>query len=409
MPYLPPTVRLLPLLLAALLPCLLPAQTRSGAELRRERKALQLQLAKTTRDLERTASRRTSAFERANLLRQQVEQRTALVETLRTEIERNDVHLRRDSAVVADLETDLQRMRAEYARSLRVQNRQRFNQDWLVFLLSATSWNQALRRSIYLRQYRNYRRRQATMIRRTSADLRRRYDVLATERLTQDSLLLAAVAEDSTLRVELTAERAALADLTAKEKKLLRTVKAQEKKDRELEAAIREVIRSVIARDEAAARDRARRNRSNPTPANAPPAPAAPRLGATIATQRGYLAWPARGPVTQTFGEHPHPKLPRLKIRSNGIDIGTPPSTRVNAVYAGNVMSVRQMPGAGHLVMVRHGEYYSVYAGVEFPAVRAGQEVTAGQQLGLTPASGDPLHFELWKGKVAQNPERWLR
>lgn len=381
----------------------------SSAELRREREALQLKLAATTRALETTKKDRGASVRRAALLQEQVEQRTELAETLREEIRRGEVHLRRDSTVIVALDTDLSRMRDEFARHLRAVNRRRLQRDWWVFLLGAEDWNGMLRRAVYLRQYRAYRVRQADMIRRTREDLAQRHAALAEQRLARDSLLAAVIDEDAQLRSALVEERQTLAKLTGSERKLLAQAKAQRARDAALEKEIRRLIREVIARDEAEARKRERAAASRSSAGRAATRPPRPRRGASISRQRGYLDWPTDGTVVQKFGNHPHPKLPKLRIRSNGIDIDAGPNAAVAAVYAGNVMSVRSLPGAGYLVMLRHGKYYTVYSNLEHALVKAGDEVKAGDQIGLTAGAGTPLHFELWKGKAAQNPERWLR
>ncbi|MEM9258718.1 MAG: M23 family metallopeptidase, partial [Bacteroidota bacterium] len=71
-------------------------------------------------------------------------------------------------------------------------------------------------------------------------------------------------------------------------------------------------------------------------------------------------------------------------------------------------ISRREIPGLRHIIMIRHGGYYTVYSNLDHPRVKVGEQVQAGDQLGLTSSEGEALHFELWKGKTPLDPERWL-
>lgn len=372
---------------------------QSAAELRSKRQRLQQELRQTNRELKATQTRRGAAVGQANLLRQQIEQRRELLETLREETRRNAVRMNRDSTVVVSLNDDLERMSSEYGAALRAANRARLSQGWLAFLLSARGFNDAFRRTIYLRQYRRYRSRQSKLIRQTKSALNERFALLAEQRIEQDSLLFAAEDQDATLREELTIQTGIVSRLSSSEKKLLATVRKQQERSEQLQREIRNAISRAVASD--VRTSRAQRQTGSLAPAAAP-------TGASIGKQKGKLGWPARGTIARAFGTHPHPDVPSVKVKNSGVDIDAGVSAAVEAIFAGEVISNQTIPGIGQIVMIRHGEYYTVYSGMEFVRVTTGQKVKAGDQLGLTTANGGPLHFELWRGKTPLNPERWL-
>ncbi len=386
-------------LLCLLLAGGLELYAQSPEVLKAKRQRLQKELRQTNQRLAATRARRGAAVGQASLIRQQIEQRTELLETLRTEVTRNASRLHRDSSVVVSLSDDLERMRSEYGSALRAANRARLSQGWLTFLLSAQSFNDAFRRVVYLRQYRDYRRRQSRLIRQTRASLNERIATLELQRIEQDSLLYAAEDQDATLREELAIQTAIVDKLSSSEKKLLTTIQRQKQQDERLNREIRAAISREIAREE---------RRITADKKAGVMASRSSAVGGAIGKRKGKLGWPVRGEIVRSFGSQPHPEVPSVKIENSGIDIAAGPSQEVEAVFAGEVISLRQIPGLRSVIMIRHGGFYTVYSNVDHTRVKAGDRVQAGDQLGLTSMGGDALHFELWKGKTPLNPTSWL-
>lgn len=372
---------------------------QSPEVLKAKRQRLQKELRRTNQRLAATRARRGAAVGQASLIRQQIEQRTELLETLRAEVERNASRLHRDSTVVVSLTDDLDRMGTEYGSALRAANRARLSHGWLTFLLSAQGFNDAFRRVVYLRQYRDYRRRQSRLIRQTRASLNDRMATLELQRIEQDSLLYAAEDQDATLREELAIQTAIVDKLSSSEKKLLATVQRQKQQDQRLNREIRSAISRAIAREE---------RRVTADKKAGAVATRSSSVGASISKRKGKLGWPVRGKVVRRFGSQPHPEVPSVKIENSGIDIAAGASEEVEAIFAGEVISLRKIPGLRNVIMIRHGGFYTVYSNVDHARVKTGDRVQAGDQLGLTSTGGDPIHFELWKGKTPLNPTSWL-
>jgi len=99
-------------------------------------------------------------------------------------------------------------------------------------------------------------------------------------------------------------------------------------------------------------------------------------------------------------------------VKNNGVDITTEPNSQVKAVFNGRVSKVMSFPNLNNVVIVRHGEYLTVYSNLDVVSVKEGQEVTTRQAIGKIHYNTDEqkteLHFEIWKGKLIQNPESWL-
>jgi septal ring factor EnvC (AmiA/AmiB activator) len=405
--YFYPMARMLLLFLVGFLAFSTLSAQESAASLRAKRQRLQQELKKTNQQLKATRARRGAAVGQANLLRQQIEQRTELLATLQEEVARNAARMRRDSNVIIALNDDLDRMAEEYGAALRAANRARLSEGWLSFLLSAEGFNDAFRRIVYLRQYRDYRSRQSRLIRQTRGALADRLDQLAFQRIEQDSLLAAAIDQDETLREELSIQTNIVQQLSSSERTLLAKVQEQQAREKRLQQEIRRAIADAVAREEAAARKSA--DVAEATGEATPTRSArATTLGSNIAERRGRLGWPIRGPVARPFGNQPHPDVPSVRINNSGIDINVEPNRPVEAIFAGTVISSREIPGLGMVLMVRHGGYYTVYSNLSRTAVGSGAEVQAGDTVGYTAEDGSDFHFELWKGKTPMNPARWL-
>lgn len=247
------------------------------------------------------------------------------------------------------------------------------------------------------------------------------------------------------------AEADAKAKAEAAEKKAAsdasnKAAKEQAKKDRE---AARKAEEARKKAEKEAAREKARKGKpvkhkgknNNPEAASAPGATAPATTGVTptlkapkaagesgvakggvkpvkgnFADQKGKLPYPVSGRYTivKRFGRQQHPTLPHVQINNSGIDLQTAPSTPVMAVFDGEVSAVFPLEGYNNVVVIRHGEYMTVYSNLGSTAVTTGQKVKAGQKLGTVYADPNDdnrsvLHFEIRHLKAKENPELWLR
>ncbi len=127
---------------------------------------------------------------------------------------------------------------------------------------------------------------------------------------------------------------------------------------------------------------------------------------------KGKLTWPIKkGFVSRKFGLQEHPTIPGIKVNNPGVGLQTAKNAEVRAVYSGTVMTVAEIPGAGKLVMVSHGNYFTVYSKLKSTTVKKGDEISFGQIIGVVntdPKGVTELGFQIWKDTEKQNPELWL-
>ncbi|NJO86851.1 MAG: peptidoglycan DD-metalloendopeptidase family protein [Lewinella sp.] len=300
-------------------------------------------------------------------------------------------------------------MRSEYAATLRSAYRTQASKSWWAFVLAAQSINDGFRRIQYLRQYQAYRRRQSRLIAATKKSLEAQTATLAARRQEKEQLLLAAQDQGLQLSQALEGQSKLVEELTGAERKLLVQVKKQQSEHETLNQAVEQAIAAEMS-------TRRQKERATLAAATSPAANSAkagtlsrPAAASGFGSQRGRLPWPASGKITKPFGKQPHPEVPSVIIYNGGIDIQAGAAARIQAVYGGEVISSRYVPGYRHTVMLRHGEYYTVYSNLDRVAVKVGDKLDSGAAVGYTSSNGEALHFELWNGQTRQDPSRWLQ
>ena len=280
----------------------------------------------------------------------------------------------------------------------------------LVFIFSAEDFNQAYRRIKYFQQYGSYRRMQAELIVKTHDMLALKELELERQKAEKQNLLSNEQAEKTLLEGEKQQVNGTLQSLGKQEKELKATLRSKQKAVAELDNAIQKIIAEEIRLAEERARAAAGTSK---TSSGFALTPEELQLSEDFAGNKGKLPWPTeRRIVSGTFGEHQHPVLPRVKINNNGIDILTSEGEHARAVFNGEVTRVISVPNFNNVVIIRHGEYLTVYSNLDEVLVSKGQKVETKQQIGRIYTNRNQnkteMHFEIWKAKDLQNPAFWL-
>jgi len=307
------------------------------------------------------------------------------------------------------LSVELKKLKEEYALMIYYAKRNSSSYDRLVFIFSASDFNQAYRRLKYFQQYGVYRRTQAGLITSTQDKLSIKELNLEQQKAEQQNLLAQEKNEKQQLEIEKGDVGHTIQDLGHREKELKSTLRAKQKAIAELEKAIEEIIAEEIR----LAEERARAAAGTTTISGFALTPEEKQLSDNFSSNKGNLPWPTeRGIVSSTFGEHQHPVLPRVKIKNNGVDILTGEGEYARAVFNGEVTRVISVPNFNNVVIVRHGEFLTVYSNLDEVSVSKGQKVTTKQNIGRIYTDRNEnkteLHFEIWKAKDLMNPSYWL-
>lgn len=389
------------LLLLTIAPHFLSAQ--SSADLKAKREQLLEDIQANNRRLNTTRRNKAATVEQLAIIQSQIRNREELITTLQSEINLTDASIERSTEVVFALGEDIGRLKTEFTQLIRAAYRARLQNSWLTFLLSSRSFNEAFRRWQYLRQYQRFRSRQARLIIATQKTLESKLFTLESKRSKKNDLLINEQQQQQAIGREKNAQDNLLHRLKKSETGILAEIQRQEKARIQLNNAIEKAIATEMARV-----FREERLESNTSLASN-------IINSSVAVSgqfnqlKGRLPWPAKGKISSKFGRQPHPTVKGIEISNNGIDISLSSTSSVKSVANGIIASTHFVPGYQNMVLIRHGDYYTVYSNLESVIVSKGQKINAGQPLGkANPQSGD-FHFEIWKQKERLNPESWIK
>jgi len=394
------------------------AQVRKDLEDRRRKLLREIEL--TSKLLNKTTTNKAAALDRYVTLRKQVQKRELLVETLRKEIQFTDLSIDRTTNVVDALSRDIERLENEYGELLRQAYRRKKNNSSITYVFSAETVNQSFQRWQYLKQYDEYRKRQAQLILETKATLTDKKSQLEETKLEKEGLITTSERQAALLSAELGDRSKLLSSLRKDEKRLKNELRAQRTDHERLNDAIESAIRKDMAvrRKKERTRTPSTKKKRN-EPLNSKPkvkdeSIALNRLAGNFRNNRGRLPMPVKnGIVTKRFGKQAHPTLPKIQITNNGIDIRTEHHANVFSIFEGKVVSKQFIPGYQNMLIVQHGDYYTVYSNLDKVFVQKGDKVKTLQNLGTVAMDRktrvSEVHFEVWRDKARLNPEDWVQ
>lgn len=430
------------------LSCALSGQNSAKVrELEKQRKAALAEIDMTNQLLNETRQTTRNTLNRLNLLTQQILSRKKVISLLNQELGEIDKQIATAGREISRLEKELGSKRSNYGKSVRSLYKRRSSQDKLLFILSADNFAQSLRRMRYLREYADWQKRQAAEIIEKQREISDKRKELEAKRVEKNQLLGSREEENRKLQTEESNQKEEIQQLSKKQKQLQADLKKKRQQADALNRQIEKQIAEEIARAEAeakAARERAARAererlarekaKAAGKPIETQPATepvreervaetkggyamtkAEKRLSDDFAGNRGRLPYPVAGrhTIVASFGEQQHQELKYVRTNNSGIDIQTSPGADARAVFNGEVTRVFVVPGYNNSVIVRHGNYLTVYSNLSQVYVKAGDKVTTRQPIGKIFTDTEDgnttiLHFQLWKEKTKLNPALWL-
>src|SRR6056300_181302 len=306
---------------------------------------------------------------------------------------------------IADQRKELEALKSEYAKMIQKSYASKSLQNRLMFLFSSENFLQAYKRIQYLKQYTQHRRKQGIAIGEKTQLLQQLNKTLIEEK----SKKIGLVAENKEVQQQLKNERKnqqnLIASLKRKERNLASQISKKEKQAREIDKEIDRLIREAIAASNKAAGKTG--NKSFEL------TPEAKLIASNFEANRGRLPWPLeKGVVVQGFGKQQHPVVKTTTIQSNGVTIATAPATQVRAVFEGEVMSVVTYKGSNPSVLIRHGNYITVYKNLGKLYVKKGDKVKAKQNIGEVftnqQTGKTEIQFGIFNNVKVLNPKGWI-
>ena len=436
-------------------------KSRTLQRLEQERKQLLRSIEASDKKLQQLRRDTRNEEQTLRTVKEQVEQRRQVVAVLGNEVSGLQARIDTLSGHIGRLHRREGALLLRYRAALVQLQRIDTHIDPVLFVLSSQNPAEARERQRFLSRYSKAVREASVALRTTRAEIEATKAEVGRTHSEKEQLLSLREAEKKKLEAEEQQRAAQVKDLQGKQQVLAQDLSKQKKRAEDLDRKIQaQVEAEIIAAQRRAAelqrrREEARRRRQSqrtqPTPppstgrsgrgkGTTPPPPSPPpaddepeerraatpggyamdanerALASSFAQNKGRLPAPIRGSysILRTFGVHQHSEHNRVQVNSSGVDFGVNGDSRAYAVFSGVVSRVFVIPGYGTAVILRHGNYLTVYANLSSVAVSTGSRVSTGQSIGSVGASPDGssgrlLHFQLWHERTKLNPLAWIK
>ena len=377
---------------------------QSLEELRKQKENTASEIEYINKLLKETNINAKASLNRLAVLERQKKLQDIYINNIVGEISFLDTSIQKNLKRIDSLSRNLLVVKQKYAAMIRyAQRNQDSNNQWL-FLFSAEDFNQAYKRFIYLRQYADYRRKQADRISEFKKSITNQLLELNERKNEKQNLLVSKVNQTKIIEKQKILQSGVFSELQQKEKELRSKLENQ----RKAELRLQQEIERVIA-DEAK-----KANRKVSKESGLALTPEEKVLSGDFSNNRGKFPWPVqRGLITDHFGEHAHAVLKYVLVRNSGIDITTQANAKARAIFKGEVTKIVAIPGGNMAVIIRHGNYLTVYSNLSNVFVSAGQKVDIKEEIGSIFTDQDDdnktvLKFQLWRESTKLDPEDWL-
>jgi len=306
---------------------------------------------------------------------------------------------------IGALRKELEQLKEDYARMIEKSYKSKSQQSRVMFLLSSQNFLQAYKRIQYMKQYTNYRKQQGEEIKANTIELQQLNSRLVQQKEEKQKL----IAENRKTRAQLEQNRKSQQELVSTIKKregeFASQLKSKQSEIDEIDRAIDRMIRESIAK--------ANKESGSSSRSTYELTPEAKALATDFNNNKGKLPWPVKsGVVTMKFGKQPHPVVSSVMVNNNGVRIDTDKGGKARAVFNGTVSEVQAVKGANKAVMVRHGDFITIYNNLENVFVKKGDTVRTEQEIGEIATSRTTgkttLHFLLYKNDQKMDPAGWI-
>jgi septal ring factor EnvC (AmiA/AmiB activator) len=416
----------------------------TSEKLKTEQSRLEKKISNTKSLLDKTKSNTEASLNELQLIDNQIKFREELVVNFDNQVRGAEVKVKEKDSEIKELQNKLARLKAQYKHLLLYAYKHRNKFGRMMFIFSSTNYNEAVKRGNYLERIADIQKKQFLIIRQHQSLIKEEITSIEKEKQYKMQVLQEKKVEKSAIEQDKKKQEAVYRKFKQEETKLMTQLKEDERKKEVLKQKISAAIQKEIADAEAkrkkaelAAAEAKKKSSTTGTSGTATttttggtkPATTETKdvaftetkesaaLGKSFEGSKGKLPWPVdKGTITEGFGKNAHPTLEGVFTNNNGVDISAPKNAQVRSVYEGEVTSVLNIPGAGKVVIIKHGNYRTVYSNLQDTYVKTGTKVSTKQAIGsLLVKEGSSVslsHFEVHQviGTAVQclNPTLWI-
>ncbi len=414
----------------------------ASEKLKTEQSRLEKKINNTKSLLDKSKKNTETSLNELRLIDNQIKFREELVNNFDNQVRGAEMKVIEKGSEIKNLQEKLARLKEQYKALLIYAYKHRNKFGRLMFIFASNSYNEAIKRGNYLERVADIQQKQFLIIRQHQGLIKKEISSIEQEKQYKMQILVEKKKEKEAIEKDKQKQEKVYKKFKQEETKLLTQLREDEKKKEVLKQKINSAIQKEIAaaeakrvKDEAAAKKKANASTTTSGSGTKPAGgttttPTTEKkevaftdtkettaLSKSFEGNKGKLPWPVdKGSITEGFGKNPHPTLDNVFTNNNGIDISAPKNAQVRVVFEGEVTSVLNIPGAGKVVIIKHGNYRTVYSNLQDTYVKAGTKVTTKQSIGSLlvkdGSSTSVAHFEIHQvvGTAVQclNPSLWV-
>ncbi|MCQ2136109.1 MAG: peptidoglycan DD-metalloendopeptidase family protein [Bacteroidales bacterium] len=369
------------------------AQDTSSQEAKKAQ--LQKEIAVIDKQLKDNATKSRSALSNLSLVQKKVALRRQVVSQTDYQIRVYDDSLYSKQRQINDLQKRVDTLSTYYSRLVMGAYKNRDARLWYMYIFASDNISQAFRRYSYFKNLSNSMKEQAQKLRSLQQKLEAQKEELTRLKAEAQKVKAQKQKEVGDLEKEQSQCEGIIKDLKKNKSKYEKELASKKKQVEALNAEIKRIIAETVKKQTSV-----KKTEADVT------------LAGEFAANKGKLPWPVQGTVVNKYGQHNHSVFTNVKLPFNyGIDIAVAKGAKATCVFDGVVRQIAVIAGNNQCVLVQHGSYFTLYCKLKSTSVKAGDKIKTGQTIGVVDVIGGEsmLHFELWQGQAAQNPELWLR
>ncbi|MGM0635781.1 MAG: murein hydrolase activator EnvC family protein [Bacteroidota bacterium] len=379
------------------------AQTR--AELEKQRKEIQQQIKQISGDLNKSQAEEKSVLAQVEELNQRIKATENLIRVSNQEANLLTKEIDNNTRQIESLQEELKTLKKAYAKMIRQSYRSKSQQNRIMFLFSSESFFQAYKRIQYMKQHSNHRKKQGEEIELKKTELEELNQQLVQQKKEKEVVLAQNRKAKKELEADKKSQEKLVQEIREKEKEYEAELAEKQKEIDRIDDEIDRLIKAAIAAENKKA--------GSSSEMRYKMTPEAKLVAEDFEKNKGKLPWPVKsGLVSMQFGEHAHPIVKSAKVSSNGVKIETEENGVARVVFDGEVSQVNAIRGGNKAVLVRHGNYITVYYNLTDVFVKRGDQLSTNDEIGVIGKSNSTgkttLTFQLYYNTTKKNPKNWI-
>ncbi len=383
------------------------ASSQKVNDLEKQRRKMLADIEYANKLLKKNSKEKQTSVNQLLILKNNIKSREELVLSYKTEMRIISNEISDKEKEIDEIEAEINTIKKEYAKLISSAYKNRHSYDTWMFLFSSKDFNQAYRRLRYLQEFSDYRNKQVELISEQEEVLKKQIEELNNEKAKKIELIEQEKEEQQKLSAEKEKVNGYISNLKKKDRELRKEIKKRKREAKQIKKAIDRIIAEEKRKREEALKKNKPVGKFALTPEES-------LISKNFGLNKGKFPWPTlRGMVTESYGEHNHPVLAGIKTFNNGIDISTDEGSEVRAIFDGEVRDVWAIQGRNMAVIIKHGEFFSVYQNLSNVKLKPGDKVKSKEVIGIVFTDNSDgkktvLHLEIWKGSSRQDPSLWL-